>query len=98
METSGLKIHVVMKGMGHRKSFTDPSNEAVWCVQTEKKTRVLQIYTLTFGLFALEVTNETYVFLHPVKSSQLQSISYDFHWFLQQLEYKHKARGEDCRV
>lgn len=26
-----------MKGMGHRKSFTDPSNEAVWCVQTEKK-------------------------------------------------------------
>lgn len=54
--------------------------------------------TLTLRIFISEVTNETYVLLHPVKSSKLQSIPYDFHRFLQQLETGREQREEDRKA
>lgn len=48
--------------------------------------------TLTLRVLALEVTDEADVFLHPIKGSQLQSISNHLHRLLQQLETERKRR------
>lgn len=90
MEMRRLKcIHVIMKGMSHREPITDPFNKVDR--QTAKKKNnntfykhsLRQPHTLTLRVFALEVTDEADLLLHPIKGSQLQSISYHLHWFLQ---------------
>lgn len=81
----------------YNEGHEQQSNKVLGCVQTAKKgfentSFMPQPCTLTIRVLALEVANEANIFLHPVKGSQLQSISYHLHGLLQQLGTDGKRR------